>query len=491
MRHKPRMANDLRQQQAVAQLLQQGRQEEAWRKIRAHLTLAPYDGWFLFEAARLARRSGELDLAQRYYQRALKLTPQDAGLLNGLGLTHYEAGRWDEAEVSYQAALKSHPGYAACHNNYAIMLYKQRRFHLAIEQYRLALLSQPDYTEARYGMSTLLAHMGQLQEAESLMQQVLHARRADRRCRNALGMVQLQQGNFAAGWSNYQARYAADNPDRFFTLPKLPIRYWQGEDLLGKTLLVRTEQGMGDEIQFCRYLTRVKTEKQAETVIMLGSEALKPLMGTLPHLDHYLTRDDQQHALPPADYWCSLLDLPQHFLNSPQPFSAHHPYLFSTADQQEKWPIKGNGKKIGIVWKGSSGHKNDSQRSLAHLSQLAPLFDLPEINWISLQKGAGEEDIIDFPHVQPLGAQFSSYQDTAAVIAQLDLVIGVDTSAIHLAGAMGKPCWVLLPAWARDWRWLENREDSPWYPQMRLFARGQDEEWSAVITRVKQALQQQ
>lgn len=491
MRHKPRMANDLRQQQAVTQLLQQGRQEEAWRKIRAHLTLAPYDGWFLFEAARLARRSGELDLAQRYYQRALKLTPQDAGLLNGLGLTHYEAGRWDEAEVSYQAALKSHAGYAACHNNYAIMLHKQRRFHLALEQYRLALLSQPDYTEARYGMSTLLAHMGQLQEAESLMQQVLHARRADRRCRNALGMVQLQQGNFAAGWSNYQARYAADNPDRFFTLPKLPIRYWQGEDLRGKTLLVRTEQGMGDEIQFCRYLTRVKTEKQAETVIMLGSEALKPLMGTLPHLDHYLTRDDQQHALPPADYWCSLLDLPQHFLNSPQPFSAHHPYLFSTADQQEKWPIKGNGKKIGIVWKGSSKHNNDRERSLAHLSQLAPLFDVPDINWISLQKGAGEEDIIDFPHVQPLGAQFSSYQDTAAVIAQLDLVIGVDSSVIHLAGAMGKPCWVLLPAWARDWRWLENREDSPWYPQMRLFARGQDEEWSAVIKRVKQALQQQ
>lgn len=491
MRHKPRMSNDLRQQQAVTQLLQQGRQEEAWRKIRAHLTLAPYDGWFLFEAARLARRSGDLDLAQRYYQRALKLTPQDAGLLNGLGLTHYEAGRWDEAEVSYQAALKSHASYAACHNNYAIMLHKQRRFHLALEQYRLALLSQPDYTEASYGMSTLLAHMGQLQEAESLMQQVLHARRADRRCRNALGMVQLQQGNFAAGWSNYQARYAADNPDRFFTLPKLPIRYWQGEDLRGKTLLVRTEQGMGDEIQFCRYLTRVKTEKQAETVIMLGSEALKPLMGTLPHLDHYLTRDDQQHALPPADYWCSLLDLPQHFLNSPQPFSAHHPYLFSTADQQEKWPIKGNGKKIGIVWKGSSKHNNDSERSLAHLSQLAPLFDLPDINWISLQKGAGEEDIIDFLHVQPLGAQFSSYQDTAAVIAQLDLVIGVDTSVIHLAGAMGKPCWVLLPAWARDWRWLENREDSPWYPQMRLFARGQDEEWSAVIKRVKQALQQQ
>lgn len=491
MRHKPRMANDLRQQQAVTQLLQQGRQEEAWRKIRAHLTLAPYDGWFLHEAARLARRNGDLDTAQRYYQRALKLAPTDAGLLNGLGLTHYDAGCWSEAEACYQAALQSHMGYAACHNNYAILLHKQHRYHLALDQYRLALQSQPDYTEARYGISTLLAHMGQLQEAESQMQQVLQVRDADQRCRNSLGMVQLQQGNFAAGWSNYQARYASDNPDRFFTLPKLPIRYWQGEDLRGKTLLVRTEQGMGDEIQFCRYLTRVKTEKHAIKVIMLGSKPLKSLMVTLPHLDNYLTREDVQHTLPPAYYWCSLLDLPQHFLNSTQPFSAHHPYLFSSAEQQARWPIKGNGKKIGIVWKGASGHKNDSQRSLAHLSQFAPLFDLPDINWISLQKGAGEEEIADFPHIQPLGAQFTDYQDTAAVISQLDLVIGVDTSVIHLAGAMGIPCWVLLPAWARDWRWLENRDESPWYPQMRLFGRGQDEAWSTVITRIKQALQQQ
>lgn len=490
MRHKPRMGNDLRQQQAVTQLLQQGRQDEALRKIRAHLTLLPYDGWFLHEAARLARRSGDLDLAQRYYQRALKLTPQDAGLLNGLGLTHFDADHYTEAESCYQAALSAHPGYAACHNNYAILLHRQRRYDAALEQYQLALTIQPDYLEARFGMSTVLAHMGQLQAAENHMQQVLRVRRADRRCRNALGMVQLQQGNFIAGWPNYQARYAEDNPDRFFVLPKLPIRYWQGENLQGKTLLVRTEQGLGDEIQFCRFLSRVKTEKQAEKVIMLGSNALKPLMATLTHVDSYLAREDKQQPLPKADYWCSLLDLPQHFLSSSEPFSAQHPYLFSTAEQQAKWPIVGKGKKIGIVWKGSSEHKNDSQRSLANLAQLSPLFDLPDTHWISLQKGAGEEDVANFPHIKALGTQFMNYQDTAAVISQLDLVIGVDTSVIHLAGALGKPCWVLLPAWSRDWRWLANRDDSPWYPQMRLFPRGQDEEWDAVIARIKQALQQ-
>lgn len=238
MRHKPRMGNDLRQQQAVTQLLQRGKQDEAWRKIRSHLTLAPYDGWFLHEAARLARRAGDVDTAQRYYQRALTLSPQDAGLLNGLGLTHYDAGRFAEAEQHYRAALQAHDRYAACHNNYAILLHKQHRYSAALHQYRQAMRIQPDYTEARYGMSTLLAHMGQLQEAESQMQLVMHERNGDRRCQNALGMVQLQQGNFAAGWRNYQARYATDNPERFFTLPELPIRYWQGEDLVGMTLLV-------------------------------------------------------------------------------------------------------------------------------------------------------------------------------------------------------------------------------------------------------------
>lgn len=490
MRHKSRMGNDLRQQQSVTQLLQQGRQDEAWRKIRAHLTLAPYDGWFLHEAARLARRNGDLELAQRYYRRALKLAPQDAGLLNGMGLTHYDADRLPEAEQHYLAALRAHAAYAACHNNYAILLHKQYRYAAALEQYQLALHIQPDYIEARYGLSTVLAHMGKLQQAESQMQQVMQTRHNDRRCSNALGMVLLQQGKFSDGWRHYQSRYAPENPDRFFSLPELPIRYWQGEDLHGKTLLVRTEQGLGDEIQFCRFLSRVKSEKHAAKVVVIGSAGLKPLISSLAHLDDYLTREDKQQPLPHADFWCSLLDLPQHFLNSPQPFCTQHPYLFSPEQQQMQWPINAAGKKIGIVWKGSAGHKNDGQRSLANLSQLSPLFELPNTHWVSLQKGAGEEEVTAFPQLQPYGSEFKNYQDTAAVIAQLDLVIGVDTSVIHLAGALGVPCWVMLPAWARDWRWLEGREDSPWYPQMRLFARGQEEEWDAVIARIKQALQQ-
>lgn len=487
MQQKPRIIADIRQQQALSQLLQQGKQDEAWRKIRARLTLAPNDSWFLHEAARLARRSGDVVLAQRYYQRALKLEPQDAGLLNGLGLTHFDAGRFAEAESCYQAALCAHQHYAACHNNYAILLHRQHRYSAAREQYQHALRIQPDYPEARYGLSTVLAHMGELAEAEQQMRQVLQQRPDDHRCRNALAMVELQQGKFAAGWRHYQSRYAAANPDRFFTLPTLPMPYWQGDDLRGKRLLVRTEQGMGDEIQFCRFLPRLKAEKQAAQVIMLGSNALQPLMASLAGVDRYLTRDDGE--LPGADYWCSLLDLPLHFLDSPQPFGVQPPYLFSDPAQQAQWPLSAGGRKIGIVWKGSGAHKNDSQRSLAHLAQLAPLFSLPDTHWVSLQKGAGEEETDDFPQLQPSGARFRHYQDTAAVIAQLDLVIGVDTSVIHLAGALGVPCWVLLPAWARDWRWLAGRQDSPWYPQMRLFIRGQEESWDAVIARVKQQLQ--
>lgn len=158
MQQKPWIIADIRQQRALSQLLQQGKRDEAWRKIRARLTLVPNDIWFLHEAARLARRGGDLVLAQRYYQRALRLTPEDAGLLNGLGLTHFDAGRYAEAEMCYQAALRAHQHYAACHNNYAILLHRLHCYHAALEQYQQALHIQPDYLEARYGMSTVLAH---------------------------------------------------------------------------------------------------------------------------------------------------------------------------------------------------------------------------------------------------------------------------------------------------------------------------------------------
>ena len=480
-------SNTQRLQQTVQQLVNQGKNDDALRKIRAHLTFSPNDVWFLHEAARLLRRSGQLEQAKRHFRKLLTLNNNDAGALNGLGLSNFDEGDFTHAEHYYQAALNAHQQYAACHNNYAILLHKTHRYEEALNQYQLALSLQPEYSEARYGMSTVLAHIGKLAEAEASMLQVLSERPHDTRCINALSMVQLPQGKFAEGWKHYQARYSSSNPERFYTLASLSQPYWQGEDLSGKTILVKLEQGFGDAIQFCRFVSRLKKEKNAATVILSGRDNLRDLLKDLPDVDLYLGTQDRDTNIP-FDYWCMVMDLPMHFIQTTNPFIAQHPYILTPKTFDERWLLDKSKYNIGIVWKGSPEHKNDAQRSVNHLSELAPLLSLSGINWVSLQKGAGENEVEDWPMILPLGAQCSNYQDTAAILSQLDLVIGVDTSVIHLAGAMGIPCWVMLPAYARDWRWLQGREDSPWYPEMRLFPRGQSEGWSEVVERIKSAL---
>ena len=487
--------NSARQQQAVTQLLKQGRTDDALKKIRAHLLLSPTDRWFLHEAARLARRGGQFIQAERDFRRLLKITPDDAGALNGLGLTCYDTQRFAEAEQCYQQALRLLPNYAACRNNYAILLHKSDRHAEAIEQYQHALAAQPDYPEARFGYGTALAHLQRLEEAEQAVSQALAGRVNNSRMLNTLGMIQLRRGNFTAGWRHYQWRYAADNPERFFLRPALTQSWWQGEDLTGKSILVLREQGFGDEIQFCRYASRLNSEKNAAQVILACSPQLVPLMASLPGVDRVISSRDAS-ARPPTDFACMLLDLPGHFLDSCEPFGPLPPYLCACPNAMARWPLPNNSHtplRVGLVWKGSVGHNNDRHRSLSHLAVLAPLWQVDGIQWISLQKGAGEEEALSAAADQPLlalGQQFNDYADTAAVIAQLDLVITVDTSVAHLAGALGVNCWVIVPGIATDWRWTEGREDSLWYPQMRLFQRGAFEDEQQVVARLQQALQE-
>lgn len=481
-------------QQTIAQLLKEGRTDEALRKIRAHLLLAPGDRWFLHEAARLLRRGGKFAEAERTFRRLLQLSPHDAGALNGLGLTCYDTQRFAEAEQYYQQALMLLPDYVACRNNYAILLHKQDRHAEAVIEYQRVLEQQPGYADARFGYGTVLAHLNRMEEAEQAVSQALAGRINNSRMLSALGMIQLRRGNFYAGWLHYQQRYSADNPERFFLRPALAQPWWQGEDLSGKSILVLREQGMGDELQFCRYASRLKSEKNAREVIFAGSATLAPLIALLPGIDRFITRSDPR---PVTDTACMLLDLPRYFLDSSAPFGPLPPYLHAREADVARWELPRKNPtalRVGLAWKGARGHSNDRHRSFSHLTALAALWQVAGIEWISLQKGAGEEEALAAPAGQPLlalGHQFSDYADTAAVMAQLDLLITVDTSVAHLAGAMGIACWVILPGIATDWRWTEGREKSEWYPQMRLFQRGADEDESQVVARVQRALKAQ
>ncbi|MCD1127049.1 tetratricopeptide repeat-containing glycosyltransferase family protein [Jinshanibacter sp. LJY008] len=484
-------------QQAVTDLINAGKTEEALKKIQVRLMFAPKDAWFLHEAARLYRRSEKLDEAERYYLRALAVDLHSPGSLNGLGLTYYDRKDFINAEKYYQMALSVLPSYAGCRNNYGIMLHKMDRYQEAAEQYQLALEADSNHPEARYGLSSVLAHLQQLEPAIEHMRHLLARSPQDARTQNSLGMVLMQQGNFEQGWPLYRGRYSKNNPLRFVHLPSINRPYWEGEDLTGKAILVHPEQGMGDEIQFCRFVSRLKQEKGASTVYLMCRPALYSLMQSLPDIDGILVLDrDNPVPLPEFDVWSLLLDLPRHFVNSQDPFALRPPYVFAPSQMAEQWRLPtGDSRRlrVGLVWKGSSQHANDRNRSLANLSALHPLWSVPGIEWISLQKGEGEDEAINAPAEFPilaLGHQVTSYADTTAIIDRLDLVITVDTSVAHLAGAMNKPCWVMLPAFAIDWRWIKGQDTSPWYPSMRLFHHSNEKSWAEVIGRIRDALVQ-
>ncbi|MGL4725441.1 MAG: tetratricopeptide repeat protein [Scandinavium sp.] len=474
-------------QQEITQLVIQGNDQEALTRIKKRLLFHPRDVWCLREAGKLSRRLRKLSDAKAFYRKALTMAPGEAGTLGGMGLTLYDEKNYLEAERYYLAALKSYPGYSACHNNYAVMLGKMERHDEALHHYQQALSLNPDYTDACLGVCTTLTLKGELSQAESLLWQVQAQRPDDMHCQNVLGMVLLQQGKYQQGWACYRARYASTNPHRFFTLPALNLPYWQGEDLTGKTILIRTEQGYGDEIQFCRFVRQLKLEKNAERVVMVGRKGLESVMKHLPGVDRYLLPADKL-ALAEVDCWSMLLDLPAHFSESADPFAATTPYLRRRGRLSKKWLLPEKGLRIGVVWKGSADHKRDQYRSLPHLDELAPLREIPGIVWVSLQKGQGEAEVAGWPEMIPCGEQFEHYGDTASVLSQLDLVIGVDTSVIHLAGAMGIPCWVMLSSFARDWRWRQGCTETEWYPGMRLFAQQSQHNWQGVVAQVCDAL---
>ena len=274
---------------------------------------------------------------------------------------------------------------------------------------------------------------------------------------------------------------------------RLSCPRWNGEPLAGRSLLVGYEAGHGDVIQFCRYIPMLKATG-AGRITLLCHPGLQRLMTTLPGVDEVLSLDAPWPATQ-WDLWTPMLSLPRHLGTRIDNVPATTPYLSANEDDMQRWSeslgeLKSH--RVGLVWRGNPRFENDGERSLPSLSMLAPLWRVPGIQFISLQKGEGEKEAARAPKAQPLlalGGAVTDFADTAAIIEQLDLVISVDTAVAHLAGALGKSCWLLLPDYMTDWRWLRERSDSPWYPQMRLFRQEEDGRWEPVIRQVAQTLQ--
>ncbi len=476
--------------QAVIALMNSGKYQEALKKIQSRLLFGPKDEWLAVEAARCCRRLGKQDEAQRYYTQALSIAPHNAGALNGLGLIHYERGHYEEAENCYRKALASISNYPACRNNYGVLLHKIDRFEEAAAQYEAVLASEPDYDDARYGLASVYGQIQRLEEAEKHLRYILARNPQDTRSSTVLGMVLMQRGQHQEGWDLYRGRYSENNPYRFVKRPAFNSPYWQGEDLHGKSIMVHREQGLGDEIQFSRYVSRLKREKGAKAVYLVCTKSALPLLRQLPDVDGVIAQEPG-NEISHFDYWVMLLDLPLYFCETPAPFGLMPPYFSASEDAIRRWPLPASKLRVGVVWKGSTAHDKDRFRSLPGLESLRPLFSVPGITWISLQKGAGEEEARNPPagiSLLALGHQVQDYTDTAAIIAQLDLVITVDTSVAHLAGAMGQPCWTLISSFCTDWRWREGQDTTHWYPAMRLQRGDAQGSWEPAIARMREAL---
>lgn len=415
------------------------------------------EAWYAL--GELAVNRKHFERAEHSFERAYELLGDDARHLLVRGNLLKTRGELQAAEDAYRQALRLQPDFFDAHNNLGALLVEMLRFDEAEAAYRGAIGHDPDDAVARWNLSLLLLRVGRLEQA----------------------------------WPLFEARYDPALPRPVAIIPDLPFPQWRGEDVTGKSLLIIGEQGFGDEIQMARYAEQLK-QRGASRVSLVCKGPLKELLATAPGVDSVFSNEQ---PVTRHDFWVLNFSLPGHFNTSADTIPASIPYLRADPSRVQAWlpRLPRGGRRVGLVWKGAAVHTNDLNRSLPGLSTLAPLWSCPGLSFVSLQKGQGEDEaaLAAQPgHPQPLlelGSGIASFADTAAIVSQLDLLICVDTSTAHVAGALGTPCWVLLPGVGTDWRWLHDRDDSPWYPRvMRLFRQAPGEGWPQTVERVAEAL---
>lgn len=506
----------------------------------------------MLKRALRAYEDGAFEKAGRLYVEILESHPGNFDALHGLGLVNYRRGAFDAASQLIQAALKSDPGRADGFASLGLVFHSMRRFHDALASYDAglriapdnvlilnqrgvallelgraqealaefdrALAHDPDYLDALGNRGNALIKLNRPAEAITAYDKALQIvpgnaplltnravalRRLDRpqealmstakalanrpdfaEARFVESVARLTLGDFSAGWRGYESRWAVGflaSQRRRFTQPS----WLGGASLKGKTILLHAEQGFGDSIQFVRYAPFV-AERGARVVLEVQRELVRLLSNTRG-IAAVVPRGQPS---PHFDYHCPLLSLPLAFGTELATIPANVPYIAPTeglAAWRQRLPHRR--PLIGLAWSGELSHDNDINRSL-RLETLAPLLDLPGLTFVSLQHEVRETDaafLRSRPDMFSIGQGFKDFADTAAAIAALDAVISADTAVAHLAGAMGKPLFLLLP-FAADFRWLRERQDSPWYPTARLYRQPAFGDWNGAIDTLSQDL---
>ena len=533
-------------------LHQRGDNEDAAKLLDGALGLAPDVSACWSNRGLVATALGDLPHAVACYERALAIDPAFSNARNNLGTALQKQGRFDEsieqhelllaqdpdfidarlnlgstlasakrhdeALAVYREALARDPGNFHAHFGEGNALRELKRFDEAVVSLRRALALKPDHFEANVNLGTTLGLFGKFVEAEAQYRRALTLRddpqihvcvgaaigsqgrfeEEEPHYRHALtlapdhadalhnlALLQLRRGNFKEGWALHEVRWRSSKY-KPMNIPGVPE--WRGESLQGKTLLVAGEQGHGDMIQFARYAPVL--EQMGATVDMWVPENIVELIQSVRGVRRALRVGPTNEY----DYWTPSMSVPHRVAHLVPGIVADTPYMSVSAKRIGEWPARvkalaGTRRKIGVVWAGSPTFGNDQFRSMP-FAAWSPLAGVANTEWFSLQKGPAREQLSNSecalkPH--DLTDDIHDFADTAALIEQLDLVITVDTSVAHVAGALGKPVWVFLPA-NNDWRWMQNREDSPWYPHTRLFKQTTLGDWTEPVARAKAAL---
>lgn len=463
-------------------LVKMGRPTEGKVLLEQAIEGLPESAEVRVEYAQSMVACGQFLDAKRVLHDVIARWPANAPAYFNLGIVEGEHGSLALGMEYARMAIEMDGAMYLAHNYQGTLLERKNAWREAEEAYRQAITLSPRFAEAHSNLGNLLARELRLDEAERYYREAIRLKPDLVEAHHNLGLLLLLDARFENAWNEYEWRWKTTEGKRHVRAFSKPE--WRGENVAGKRLLVHAEQGYGDSIQFVRYMEQLRA--QGAEIFFEAPPPLRRLMETARGIDRLVT---QGEPIPEFDFHIPLLNVPGVVGANLENLPTRIPYLSSTEENRSKWVDRlaalGPGLRVGIAWAGSAKHGNDQFRSIP-ASELSALAAVEGIHWVSLYKPTPRAQV-SVPHCLRMITfidHAKDYADTAALVDLLDLVISVDTSVAHLAGALGKPTWVLLP-FAPDWRWLLRQDTSPWYPTARLYRqRSVDEGWEKVLSRV-------